>query len=50
MVDCEYNTDNYKSSKISTEAVIKNSKILNSFLITSKLNRCVTMQLESYLS
>ena len=29
--------------------VLKNTEMLNSFLTTSKLNRCVIMQLKNYL-
>ena len=38
MVDNEYSTDNYKSSKISIGAVIKNPEILKSVRSSSQQN------------
>ena len=45
-VDSEYSTKDCKSSKINIEATMRNLKMINSFLITLKLNKCVNIQLK----
>ena len=44
MVVSEYSMDIYKSVKISINTAKKNLEMLNSFLITLKLKKCVNMQ------
>ena len=50
MTDREYSTGNYKCSKSSIGALIKNLEMLVLFLITSKLKICVIIRLKNYLS
>ena len=47
MVDSVYSTGDYKSSKISIEARIKNEKMLKLSLIILKLKRCVKIKLKN---
>ena len=47
MVDSEYSTDNYKSSKISIETVMKNTEILNFVPDHLKTKKCVNKQLKT---
>ena len=50
MVDNEYSTDNYKSSKISTRTIMANPEILKFVSDHFKPKKCVNMQLKNYLS
>ena len=49
MVDSEYSTCDYKCSKISIGAIMKNPEMLRLILIILKLKRCVNMKLKKLL-
>ena len=50
MVDSEYSTDDYKSSKISIGAIMKNPKMLKFVPDHRKTKKkCVNMQFKNYL-
>ena len=48
MVDSEFSPENYKSSKISIGALIKNLDMLKFVPDHLKLKRCVNIQLKSW--